>query len=212
MRPFAVIAGLTVALAACAGARLLPRAEPMPSEAAPAEARPSEVVRAEAPAPARAEAPAAAVTPSAPAEPPRPKPVYERILGSYSVDPDLVVYLNPELCVQQCRRGARPEALREISQADSARVAAVVHLHRGALLWVDGYGENAYREIMQARHGFAALGDVQGLAHTYEWLGFVFRESHATDQAAEHFAVAYRMFELVGNRAAALRVLSYGEP
>src|SRR5215472_3471357 len=111
------------------------------------------------------------------------QPAYERILGSFAIEPDLYVYLDPATCLRYFS-GARWSAwdmgaiARRMHALGSLRGEAAATLNHGAALWFLGDGESAYRAMMDAERMFAELGDVQGLAHTYDWLGYFFRESH----------------------------------
>jgi hypothetical protein len=192
------------------------QAREKPSAAPPAEtqvARPPT-----APAPSVSEATTEAAKEEKPAAPPPPvvkKVEYERILGSFAIDPELLIYYTPDLMARHHVR-ADPErfaALAESLRAAGARRAeAGARLDLGAVLWSGGQAEKAYREMMRAQGLFAELGDVDGLAHAYEWLGFFFRESGSEERAAEHLSVAYRMFQVLENHAAAERVLGYAGP
>lgn len=149
------------------------------------------------------------------AAPPAPKePQYERILGSFVVHPDAVVYLTPRMTEDRVAPGDAADALADIADRFAAtgapRGEAVARLNRGALLWKEGDGEVAYTQMARALALFAEVGDVEGLAHAYEWLGYAFLKAGAVDRAGEHLAAAYQLFELMGDLDAAQRVAGYG--
>jgi hypothetical protein len=152
--------------------------------------------------------------PEAAAAPERPV-VYERILGSFTVDPDLAILLDPRVCARHCSDHAEPQELAAMGAAFSAlglaRGRAVAELNSGALLWHAGDAAEAYRRVMEAREAFSRLGDTEGLAYCYEWLGYMFRESGEPRLAAEHLGLSYRLFELLGRASDLARVEGYGE-
>ncbi len=143
---------------------------------------------------------------------------YERILGSFVVDPDVAIYLNPSLCERLCERSWEigiielEKVANDFAQLGARRGYGAASLNRGALLWFASRPEDSYRAVMAARDTFAGIGDLHGLAHSLEWLGYIFGVSDAPQAAAEQLALAYRLFEKLGNRRAATRVLAYGGP
>jgi hypothetical protein len=143
------------------------------------------------------------------------EPVYERILGAATASPDLVAYLNPTIAERYFDDAAEDDGFTRIISAFRAigarRGEAAARLNWGAVLWNLGDAEAAYREMMLALDLFTTIGDAEGLAHTHEWLGYTMKESGAIDPAGEHLAVAYQLFQLLGNDRAASRVLAYGD-
>jgi hypothetical protein len=141
------------------------------------------------------------------------QPAYERILGSFPIDPNAILYLDPVLCGQHLYEyGSDYRGIAErFHRIGALRGEAAARLNQGALEWFSGEPDEAYREVMDAQRIFAELGDVEGLAHTYEWLGYFFKESSEPKRAAEHLSVAYRFFEAVGDASSLARVLSYAE-
>ncbi len=143
------------------------------------------------------------------------EPVYERILGASVASPDLVAYLNPRLTERYFDGTARDDGFGRVIDAFRAvgarRGEAAARLNEAAVLWNLKEERAAYREMMIALRLFTQIGDVEGLAHTHEWLGYAMKESGAIDPAAEHLAVAYQLFRLLGNEQAASRVLGYGD-
>jgi hypothetical protein len=209
------------------GAKVVPPpAPPQPQKPAKEEeSRPSasgvERPSAEAPTPGAAAAEAgvaagAEATRNAP--PPPTKIAYDRILGAFSVDPELYLFLTPATC-RRVGRAQLPERAIEtltrmaeaFARARAKRGEAAARLNLGALRWADGDGDGAYQEVMRAEALFAELGDLEGLAHSYEWLGWFFRESGAVALATDHLSIAYRMFTLSEDRASAERVLGYAD-
>ena len=140
---------------------------------------------------------------------------YERLLGTFSVNPDLVIYLNPAICERYLVQTGNGDDIAQIvdqfGRIGAARGEAAARLNWGVVFWYDGEAEYAYREMMNALQIFAEIGDVDGLAHTYEWLGYFFKQSGAIEEAGEHLAVAYQLFEKLSNQPAAERVLSYAD-
>jgi hypothetical protein len=129
---------------------------------------------------------------------------------------DLVIYLNPALCQRQCERdGRRGEQAfgrlaGDLQRLGVPRGQGAALLNRGALLWFSGQPQAAYDSVMGARALFAHSGDVRGLAHAFEWLGYMFLASDAPEPAAENLGVAHRLFGRLGDAAAQARVLAYG--
>jgi hypothetical protein len=87
------------------------------------------------------------------------------------------------------------------------RAIALVNL--GAVEWASGDVVDAYDHLRTAHAMFAVLGDVEGLAHTHEWLGFMLRESGEGTKAADHLAEAHALFTRLEHRSAAARVLDW---
>lgn len=141
---------------------------------------------------------------------------YERILGSLTVDPDVVVLLSPALCERHCSSWRGEHDL--VGLADTfaglgyLRGEAAASINAAAVLWRRGNADRAYQRVMHARRRFAESGDVNGMAHAFEWLGYMFLHSNEKELAAEHLSVAYTLFEGMGNQPAMARVLAYGAP
>jgi hypothetical protein len=173
--------------AACAGARA-------PSEAARAPA---------------------AEAPPAPPPPEEAKPEYERILGSFAGRPDLILYLTPEACLRWCKNAGGEEVLAQLAY-DFARLGAfrgeaAARINHAAILWHEGEVQRSYVELRDSLALSVRAGDVEGMAHAYEWLGWLFKESGAIDDAGDHLAVAYQLFGRLENRVAQERVLGYAD-
>ena len=141
---------------------------------------------------------------------------YERILGAFTVDPDIVALLDPLVCDERLSSRAATSARRMLAGlvdhfevAGLPRFQAAARLNLAALLWFDNEPEPAYRHLMRAHGIYAELGDVHGLAHAYEWLGYFFMQSGALPLAGQHLGVARELYGLVGNEPAAARVLGY---
>jgi hypothetical protein len=143
------------------------------------------------------------------------EPVYERILGASTASPDLIAYLDPTLAGEYFDDTAEDDGFTRIISAFHAlgarRGEAAARLNWGAVLFNLGDAEASYREMMNALELFTAIGDAEGLAHAHEWIGFLMKKSGAIDPAAEHLAVAYQLFRLLGNDRAAERVLALGD-
>jgi tetratricopeptide (TPR) repeat protein len=154
------------------------------------------------------------------AEQPQPeqaqaKVAYERILGSFAATPDALLYLDPVLCAKRCGTRATLDRLERLvgtfREIGLPRGEAAARLNLGALLWRRGDPDRAYAMIRDAQIEFAAAQDVEGMAHSYEWLGFLFKEAGAIEEAGEHLAVAYQLFGRLEDHAAMERVLTYAE-
>jgi tetratricopeptide (TPR) repeat protein/TolB-like protein len=137
---------------------------------------------------------------------------YDRILGAALVDPDVLVLLDP------FETGSAPgaTAARAMLAAIAAqlgalglpREAAIARLDAAGLAWASGEHEAGYRELLVARDQLAALGDVPGLAHAYEWLGHMLAQSGESGLAADDLGLALRLYRLLGDEPAAQRVLA----
>lgn len=159
--------------------------------------------------------------PPEPSKPTAPRPAakrqveYERILGTFSIDPELYIYLTPATCAAGFDARSDDSGFAALAEAFAAagarRGEAAARLNWGAVLWTLGSGEDAYVQVMRAQALFAELGDADGLAHAYEWLGYFFRESADGDEAAEHLSVAYRLYGVLEDHAGAERVLTYAD-
>jgi hypothetical protein len=179
---------------------------------APAEERPAVAPpEAQAARPARAAPPVPAPTEAN--KPAQPSVEYERILGTFAIEPEAYLYLTPAALELHGTHGGGAEHFQDLAERFRALGAkkgeAAAELDRGAALWWAGQADRAYAATMRAEALFAELGDLEGLAHAYEWLGYFFRQSGASDRAAEQLRVASRMFTLLEDRASAERVLGY---
>lgn len=150
----------------------------------------------------------------APPAPPEPGVAYERILPTFTVTPRALVILDPRTTVDLVDRPVVTELASLVDRYKAIAEhhgEAVARVDYAAMLWLDGRARRAYEEVTEAQSLFAGVGDVSGLAHTYEWLGFIFLESGEVERAAEHFGVAYRLFGSIENAEAQARVLAYAE-
>lgn len=141
---------------------------------------------------------------------------YERILGSFVVSPEALVHLTPELAAARLDPGpdrgrGYARVVSVLREAGVPQAEAVGSMNLGAIAWFDDRPEDAYRSMMRAQHLFAEIGDLEGLAHVYEWLGFFFAESGASARAEEHLGLAYELFGLLGDEASKARVLRLAE-
>lgn len=144
-------------------------------------------------------------------------PEYERILGAATVAPDLLLLLDPAGLAEH--RAWRPKArharrmvealVDHFAAAKIARYEAAARLNHGALLWFEFQPKRAYRELMTAREIYARMGDAEGLARTYEWLGYVLNDSLEPELAADHLAFAKHLYERQDDEDSAKRILSY---
>lgn len=144
-----------------------------------------------------------------------PKVAYERILGSFSIEPDLAIYVSPYLAKMHLGDWGAPSALERLAQrferVDHPRGAAIARLNLCAVLWSQDETEGAYAEAMRALNSFSEIGDLEGLAHAHEWIGFMMLQSDEIEPAGEHLAVAYQLFSMLDNDGAKARVLDYAE-
>lgn len=156
----------------------------------------------------RAEAPAAPPAAEAAAS-------YERILGTFVASPEAIAYLNPALAAARLEASYDAQALRRLAERfallGAARGEAAARLHLGAALWWRGEADDGYRQVIRAQALFATAGDVEGLAHTHEWLGYFLRESGDLEAAGEHLALSHQLFERLEDHGAAARLLGYAE-
>jgi tetratricopeptide (TPR) repeat protein len=148
-------------------------------------------------------------------EPQPPHPVYERILGSAIAAPDVILYLNPRIAERYFDSTARddgfPRVVAAFERMGARRGEAAARLNWGAVLWNLDETERAYREMTSALDLFNRIGDVEGIAHAHEWIGYALEESGAVEPAGDHLAIAYQLFRKLGNEGAAQRVAGYGE-
>lgn len=129
---------------------------------------------------------------------------YERILGAFSVDSEVIILLDrdtvetfavPRL-IPSARRALQAVAA-SFDKRGARRHSAAAQLNNGALAWAAGDGEAAYEAFMSAERSFAASGDARGLAHVHAWLAHLFETSGAPDIAAEHRWVSEQLFTRV---------------
>lgn len=143
------------------------------------------------------------------------RPVYERILGAQVASPELIVYLNPRVADAYFDDDAGDAGFARLVAAferiGARRGEAAARLNWGAVLWNIGEEERAYDQMMRALRLFVRVGDVDGMAHAHEWIGYTLARSGAVEPAGDHLAVAYQLFSKLENRAAAERVANYGE-
>lgn len=129
---------------------------------------------------------------------------YERILGAFSVDAEVIILLDRETVeafavprlIPSARRALQAVAA-SFDKRGARRHAAAAQLNNGALAWAGGDGEAAYEAFMSAERAFAASGDARGLAHVHAWLAHLFETSGAPDIAAEHRWVSEQLFTRV---------------
>jgi hypothetical protein len=158
--------------------------------------------------------------PSAPAraEPGPPKSEsaasYERILGAFVATPTGVVLFDPKSCAETaCGRSLDGETIsRTADQSGVPALQAAARLNLGAMYWQEGEADRAYQSIRSAQALFAEAGDAVGLAVAHEWLGYMLWKSGAEAPAGDHLALAYQLFERLGDQASAERLASYGRP
>ncbi len=89
------------------------------------------------------------------------------------------------------------------------RYEAAAALNAGAMAWLNRDADTAYRSVMRARELFAALGDVRGIAVSYEWLGYIFERTGEAELAADHLGLAHSLYGMLGDQPAAERLSSY---
>jgi hypothetical protein len=140
-------------------------------------------------------------------------PAFERILGSFAIAPEPIILLTPRVLEAHFDRTHGDDGFAVLvdrfHELGVPEKEAAALLDWGAVLWFLGRPQDAYARMMDAHRIYAELGDVSGLAHAYEWLGYFLKNSDAIAMAAEHLAVAYQMYEVAGDRGACTRVLSY---
>jgi len=140
---------------------------------------------------------------------------YERILGSFAIEPYQVLYLNPALCEQHNCQALHHNRLDQLAAAFKQHGlwhgAAAATLNQAVHYWLKGKGDLAYQKVTEAQASFAALADIEGLAYCYEWLGYMFHKSQATEKATEHLGIAYQLFSSLENEAAQKRILAYAD-
>ena len=159
----------------------------------------------------------AAAPPMARAEPGPPTAAgaaaYERILGAFVASPSGLVLFDPQSCAEfPCGRSEDGETIsRTADQSGVPALQAVARLNLGAVYWQQGEGDRAYQSIRSAQALFAEAGDAVGLAIAHEWLGYMLWKSGAEGPAGEHLALAYQLFDRLGDRSSAERLVGYGE-
>ncbi|MBK8010288.1 MAG: hypothetical protein IPK13_03010 [Deltaproteobacteria bacterium] len=146
--------------------------------------------------------------------PAKVRPHYERILGAMTAEPDLLIYVDPRLCEAWCRSHEDLSRWVELARAFASqglvRAEGVARLNGAAFLWRAGRPEDAYRALREAELCFSSVGDADGLAHVFEWFGFLFKEGDAADRAGEYLGAAYSLFSSIGATNDARRVVGYG--
>ncbi|MCB9654085.1 MAG: hypothetical protein H6729_08160 [Deltaproteobacteria bacterium] len=144
------------------------------------------------------------------------RPHYVRILGAMTAESDLIIYIDPMLCEAWCRSDedfARwTDLARAFASQGLARAEGAARLNEAAFLWRAGRPEDAYQALRAAEQRFASVGDAEGLAHVFEWFGFLFNEGDAPDRAGEYLGAAYSLFTSIGSTDDARRIAGYGTP
>lgn len=155
------------------------------------------------------------------AEPSEPEAVekpatQDRILGAFTADAELYLLLDPGLLAAHhdlpgstSAMTMLAAALRHAEVRQHPKAHAVALLDLAAYTWWSGQAETAYALFNQAQAEFAAMGDVYGLAHTAEWLGYLFLVSDAPDFAVAQLEIAHQLYRRLGHTAAAARVRAY---
>lgn len=138
---------------------------------------------------------------------------YERILGAFVSTPNGLVLLDPTSCAESpCGQSVQGESIsRAADQSGVPALQAAARLNLGAVYWQEGEGDRAYQSIRSAQALFAEAGDAVGLAMAHEWLGYMLWRSGAEEPAGEHLALAYQLFERLGDRSSAERLAAYGQ-
>ncbi|MCK6550278.1 tetratricopeptide repeat protein, partial [Myxococcota bacterium] len=147
---------------------------------------------------------------------PEEKPAeYERILGAFVADAGVFVWLDPALA------GAlRPSAIanartmltaaaKRFEARGQQRLFAIALVNLAAAEWTARDVVDAYTHLRAAHDVFGALGDVEGLAHTHEWLGVLLRDSGDGAKASAHLTEAHALFTKLEDDASAERVLAW---
>jgi tetratricopeptide (TPR) repeat protein/TolB-like protein len=144
------------------------------------------------------------------------KAAHDRILGAFTADAELWLMLDPSLLELGHHRSGAQQAVRmlagglRIAEAKAApKAQAVALLNLAAYEWWAGRADTAYRLLLTSQRTFAELADVYGLAHTYEWMGWFFRESNDPQRAIEQFEIAERLYQQLGHGPAVTRVRGY---
>jgi tetratricopeptide (TPR) repeat protein len=132
---------------------------------------------------------------------------YERILGAFTVNADVVLLLDPatveRYAVGRLLASARRAfaALKVAFERRGAkRLFAACELNDAALAWVEGDAEAAYRGFVAAERAFAGAGENRGLAQAHAWLAHVFQTSGEEEIALEHRLVAEHLFSRIAPR------------
>jgi hypothetical protein len=140
-------------------------------------------------------------------------PEHERILGSFAISPDPVVLLTPPMLEAHFDATHGDDGFADLVERFRAigvpEKEAAALLDWGAVLWFLGRPADAYAKMMEAHRLYAELGELEGLAHANEWLGYFLRSSEAIAEAGEHFALAYQMFAALGDQSSCSRLLAY---
>lgn len=135
-----------------------------------------------------------------------PRATYDRMISAFDVASEPLVLLTPDALprLQLARFPARLVHLAALAkQRRLPRLEASARLNLAALWWRQGRERDAYRSLMQARRGFAALGDTQGLAVAHRWVGLMLRDSDAAAPAAENLALAHQLYLRLDDRGGA---------
>lgn len=159
------------------------------------------------------QAPTQAQRPEAGGEAKKPAE-FERIVSSFQVHPEALVYLTPAEVehLERCDETLAVEAVADrFAFIGDVRGEAAARLDLGALYWCDGRGDDAYLAVMQAEALFTRAADLDGVARAHEWLGFMFLENREEELAAEHLAAAYQVFLRLADAPSTARVLAYSE-
>lgn len=131
-----------------------------------------------------------------PAEP-AARATYDRMISAFDVASEPLLLLTPD-ALPRLRLARFPTHLVHLAalakQRRLPRLEASARLNLAALWWRQGRERDAYRSLMEARRGFAALGDTQGLAVSHRWLGLMMRDSDAAEPAAENLALAHQLY------------------
>ncbi len=150
-----------------------------------------------------------------PPPPPKKKAVeHERILSAFTLDANLIVFLDPRSCARLCSKkggGTLSRLALRFKARGVPRAEAAARVNWAATLWRAAKPEQAYKQLVLAQALFSELGDVEGLAHSFEWLGFLFQEAGAQDRAADHLGVAHKLYGFLGRDMDAGRVLGYAK-
>lgn len=142
-----------------------------------------------------------------------PRTTYDRMISAFDVASEPLLLLTPE-ALPRLRLARFPTRLVHLAalakQRRLPRLEAAARLNLAALTWRQGRERDAYRSLMAARRGFAALGDTQGLAVTHRWLGLMLRDSDAVEPAAENLALAHQLYLRLEDHAGAEAVVRTG--
>jgi tetratricopeptide (TPR) repeat protein len=142
-----------------------------------------------------------------------PRTTYDRMISAFDVASEPMLLLTPE-ALPRLRLAPFPTRLVRLAalakQRQLRRLEASARLNLAALSWRQGRERDAYRSLMEARRGFAALGDTQGLAVSHRWLGLMMRDSDAVQPAVDNLALAHQLYLRLEDSAGADAVLRTG--